>query len=197
MPMPRKEEIQHSILTVSGAEKFFSLIRKALQPGRFMSSEYKSSAASARRCILERYYDLIVINAPLPDESGVEFAIDTAGRLSASLLLVVPSDIYEDVLERVTDYGILVIAKPFPPIRVSHAIRFLTAQQDQVRRLEQAVQAARDKAEEIRLIDKAKFLLIEYRYMTEDAAHRYIGKQAMDHGVSRRRIAQEIVEEYE
>ena len=61
--------------------------------------------------------------------------------------------------------------------------------------LEQKVQNAEEKVQEIRLIDKAKFLLVEQRHMTEDEAHRYIGKNAMDHGVSRKRIAQQIIDE--
>ena len=37
--------------------------------------------------------------------------------------------------------------------------------------------------------------LMEHRHMTEAEAHRYIGKQAMDHGMSRKRIAQEILDD--
>ena len=194
--MPRTEEIQHSVLAVSGAEKFFALIRRSLRPGRFMGAEYKTSAAAARRCLLERYYDLVVINDPLTDESGVELAMDTAMRGSASVALVVPADRYEDVVEQVTDLGILVIAKPFPPARIGQAIRFLCAQQDILRRMEKKIQAAEEKAEEIRLVDRAKFVLMQQRQMSEEEAHRYILRQAMDNGVTRRRAALEITEEW-
>ena len=64
-------------------------------------------------------------------------------------------------------------------------------------RLERQLQAARDRAEEIRLIDKAKMLLIEKHHMTEDEAHRYIGKEAMDHGLTRRLIAERLLEDDE
>lgn len=195
--MSRVEQIQHSILTVSGEEKFFPLIRRSLQGECVLSAEYRTGAAAARRCILERYYSIIVINGPLPDETGVELAIDTVRECSASVLLVVPDGIYEDTLDRVTDYGILVLAKPFPLPRISHAVRFLTAQQTRLKEAERKVLAAEEKVQEIRLVDKAKFLLIERNHMTEDEAHRYIGKQAMDHGVSRKRIAQRILDENE
>ena len=122
--------------------------------------------------------------------------MDTAMRGTASVALVVPADRYEDVLEQVTDLGILVIAKPFPPARIGHAIRFLCAQQDTVRRMERKIQAAEEKAEEIRLVDRAKFVLVEQRHMTEEEAHRYILRQAMDNGISRRRAALEITEEW-
>lgn len=56
---------------------------------------------------------------------------------------------------------------------------------------------AREKTEEIRQVDRAKFTLIENRHMSEDEAHRYIGKLAMNNGVSRRRAAAMILDEYE
>ena len=184
------------MLAVSGSDKFFALIRKTLEPGRFMSAEFRTAAAAARRSILERYYDIVVVNAPLQDESGVEFAIDTACQSDASVLLAVSADIYEDVLDRVTDYGILVVAKPFPQVRIRHAVRFMMAWQVRIHQLEKKLRSAEEKTEDLRTVDKAKFLLMEKRHMTEDEAHRLIGKQAMDHGVSRRRIAEEILDDF-
>ena len=51
--------------------------------------------------------------------------------------------------------------------------------------------------EEIRLVNRAKWLLIEKENMTEPEAHRYIEKQAMDHCVSRKAIAQQLIETYQ
>ncbi len=46
---------------------------------------------------------------------------------------------------------------------------------------------------EIRLINRAKWVLIEKQGMSEQDAHRYIEKQAMDRCVSKRIIAEEIL----
>ena len=191
----REEQIKHFLLTVSGKKELLPLIRRSLQNECIMQAEYIDSAAGARRYILERYYTIVVINSPLQGESGVELAIDTARQCSASILLIVPGDIYVETMERVIDYGILVIDKPFTMHRLNRAMRFLSAHQARLKKLEDRVQAAEEKVQEIKLIDKAKFLLMEHQHMTEDEAHRYIGKQAMDHGTSRKRIAQEILDE--
>ena len=53
-----------------------------------------------------------------------------------------------------------------------------------------------EKMEEIRLVNRAKWLLIEQLKMTEQDAHRYIEKQAMDRCVNRRTIASEILAAY-
>ena len=50
--------------------------------------------------------------------------------------------------------------------------------------------------EEIRLVNRAKWRLIEVLKMTEAQAHRYIEKQAMDRCVNRRTIASEILAAY-
>ena len=193
--MPREEQIRHSILTVSGDEKVFALIRRSLRNECIMSAEHRKSGAEARRCILERYYTIVVINSPLPDETGTELAIHMAGQCNAAILLLVPAGTYAETADRAADRGIMVIEKPVPLHRISHAMRYLSERQSRMKKLELKVQAAEEKVQEIQLIDKAKFYLVEQRKMTEDEAHRYIGKQAMDHGTSRKRIAQEILDE--
>ena len=40
-------------------------------------------AAGARRELLEQSYDLVLINAPLPDEFGTRLALDVCSRSGA------------------------------------------------------------------------------------------------------------------
>ena len=49
----------------------------------------------------------------------------------------------------------------------------------------------------MRLVDRAKCALIQYRQMTEPEAHKYIERQAMDTRQSRRRIAEDILQTFE
>lgn len=192
--MPKSEDTQHSVLIVSASEQFDAIVRKSLKTA--MTIDSRKSAAVARRCVLERYYDLVIINAPLPDESGEEYALDVTEKCSASVLIVTPQEVYEDVLEHVADHGILVIPKPIPKGRMDKAIRFLFAVQNRMHQLEREVLTVQAKMDEMRLVSKAKILLVEKKHMTEDEAHRFIGKQAMNNGVSRGRIAEKILEDY-
>ena len=193
--MPKKEDIQHSVLIVSAAESFDALVRRSLKG--FLMVDTRRNGASARRYILERYYDLVVINAPLPDETGEQLALDVAQQCSASVLLVAPADVFEEVLEHVTDFGILVLPKPMPRGRVDKAVRYLLALQSRIRPLEEKLRKEKEKAEELRIVNRAKFLLVEKKHMTEDEAHRLIGKMAMDRGFTRKRIAEELLDELE
>ena len=51
--------------------------------------------------------------------------------------------------------------------------------------------------EELKLINRAKWLLITCLNMTEEEAHRYIGKRAMQQMCSRREIAESIIRTYQ
>ena len=193
--MPVNEYIGRSVLIVSSSERFDMLVKKTARG--FETIDIRRSIAIARRCVLERDYDLIVVNCPMPDEMGVEFALDVAEKTSASLLLVVPAEIYNDVLEQVTDLGILAISKPVPSGRIDQAIRYLISVQNKVHKLIVKNRKLEEKMEELRLVSKAKIILVEKKKMTEDEAHSFIGRQAMNSGATRRTVAERILDEYD
>jgi response regulator NasT len=103
--------------------------------------------------------------------------------------------VFEDVLDQVTDSGILVVPYPSPPGRIEKAIRLLIAIQTKMHLLSKKVQSVEEKMEELKTVSRAKILLMEKKHMTEEEAHRYIGKQAMNNGVSRGNMALEIIED--
>lgn len=49
---------------------------------------------------------------------------------------------------------------------------------------------------EIRVVNRAKWILITELKMSEPDAHRYIEKQSMDQCISKRQIAEEIIKTY-
>ena len=49
----------------------------------------------------------------------------------------------------------------------------------------------------MKIIDRAKCALVRYQNMTEQEAHRYLEKTAMDRRLPRRVIAAEILKTYE
>ena len=193
--MPKDEFIQHSVLIVSSSEQFDAIVKRSLPKKSFPSVESRKSASLARRSFLERYYGLVIINAPLPDENGLESSLDIIDTSNASVLLVVSKESYDDITDRVTDYGVLVLAKPFHWRQIDKAIRFLTAIQNKRHQLEYKMRDLQDKMEDLRTVAKAKCMLIEKKHMTEDQAHRFIGKTAMDHGISRKRAAIRIMDD--
>ena len=193
--MSRQEYNLHSILIVSGSGPFTETVRRAIPSSAYVTVDVKQNASSARRAVMERSYDIVIINIPLPDETGVEFSLDIAESINASILMAAPGEVYEYALEYVTDQGIMVLSKPFEGSRLNQSLRYLMAVQEKLRKVEKQVQVLEEKAQEQRIVTKAKFYLVEEKHFTEDEAHRYIGKLAMDNGVSRKRAAQKILED--
>ncbi len=193
--MPRLSEHKHSILIVSSSEKFTYEIKKSVVG--FITIDVSRSVALARRCILEKQYNIVVIDVPLSDETGEDFAIDITEKCNSSVIIVAPNNMYGNTVERVNNHGVLVIPRPYPKGRMDMAIRYLTAIQDKMSVLDSRYRNARHKLEEIKIISKAKILLVQKKNMTEDEAHKYIGKSAMDLGMSRVKVALEIIDEME
>ena len=71
------------------------------------------SGAEARRRILESDFELIVVNAPLPDEFGHELCADAVEKTDAGVLLLAKAAAAEQLLGTMSDAGVLLLSKPF------------------------------------------------------------------------------------
>ena len=183
----------HNILIASSYDKMAKSITRALSDGRYRSLEVRHSQATASREIAERDYDVVIINTPLSDGLGVEFAIDISTKYRTGVIVIASSEIAEDIAEKVTDYGIIVIAKPASVKAVSRSTRLLCALLDKVRGADKKIQTLEDKMAQVRIINRAKWKLIEKNNLSEDEAHAYIGKLAMDRCISRGEAAKIIL----
>ena len=98
---------------------------------------------------------------------------------------------------KVVSYGVLTLSKPTNMQMVAQNLRILCATRERMRQMEAKQATVEEKIEEIRLVNRAKWLLIECLGMTEPEAHRYIEKQAMDRCVTRRAVAEQILSTYQ
>ena len=187
-------ERTYSVLAVSAAEKFNASLRSLLPEESYSPVRVVGDVASAQRCLLERGFDIVLINTPLPDDFGTRLALDVNERSGAGVLLLVKAEHFTNLSARLTPYGILTLSKPTSPALVTQALALLCGTRERLRRMEQKTASFEEKMAEIRLVNRAKCLLIERRAMTEQEAHRYIEKQAMDRCVSRKVIAEQILQ---
>ncbi|HAK58054.1 MAG TPA: antitermination regulator [Lachnospiraceae bacterium] len=183
----------HDILIVSSNEKFSASVLRTLSEGRYGCIEVRKSASQVKRELVDRSYDIAIVNTPLSDETGVDLGIDISTRFSTGVIIVTPGDISEDVAEKVTDYGIFVLSKPVTAKALKRSVRLMCALIDKLKGVKEKVISLEEKMEEIRIVNRAKWILIDSDGMSEEDAHRYIGKQAMDRCVSKGDIAREII----
>lgn len=185
-----------SVLIVSSAERLNATMLSSLPESRYQPITAVPDASAASRMLLERPFDLVIVNTPLPDQFGTRFALDVCEKTAAGVLLLVKAEHYADIDARVSPYGVLTLSKPTSAGLFSQSLQLLAATHASLRRMEQKTASMEEKMEEIRMVNRAKWLLIEQLKMTEQQAHRYIEKQAMDRCITRRAVAEQILATY-
>lgn len=186
----------YSVLVVSNQLKFNDAIISLLPPSEYYPVCFSGSITAARREILSRNYDLVIINAPLPDDPGTRFAIDVSNRVDSVVMLLLRTENYEEVNERVLSYGVFTLQVPVPASTIRQGLKWMIAARERLRRMETKNLSIEEKMEEIRLVNRAKWILIEQLKMNESDAHRHIEKQAMDRCTSKKEIALSIIKTY-
>ena len=191
------QERTYSVLIVTASDSFTEKIMPLLPVTDYWPVTTAHSNSEARRRILETAFDIVLINAPLPDDFGMRLAIDIGAGSGAGVLLMVRSDQFDDVYARVVGYGVLTLSRPTSVQMVAQNLRILCATRERMRRMEEKQTAVEEKIEEIRLVNRAKWLLIECLGMTEPEAHRYIEKQSMDRRISKQEVAETVIKTYQ
>ena len=155
------------------------------------------SGAEARRRMSESDFELIVVNAPLPDEFGHELCINAVEQTDAGVVFLVKAAAAEQLMGTMSDHGILLLSKPFSNALFLQAMHMAAGSNHRLLRLRQENARLQEKIMQVRLVSRAKCCLVEHEHMTEAEAHRYIEKQAMDTRRDRTEIAQEVLDSYE
>ena len=190
------QERTYSVLLVTASDNFVNSIMPLLSVTDYWPVTTVRSVSEARRRIVETDFDIVLINAPLPDDFGMRLAIDICTNSGAGVLLMVKSDLFNDIYAKVVSYGVITLSKPTNSQMVAQNLRILCATRERMRQMEAKQATVEEKIEEIRLVNRAKWLLIECLSMTEPEAHRYIEKQSMDERISKREVAENIIKTY-
>ena len=190
------QERTYSVLIVTASERFTDSIMPLLPMTDYWPVQTAFSVAEARRWLADTEFDIVLINTPLPDDFGMHLAIDICTGSGAGVLLLVKNDHYNEIYSKVVRYGVITLSKPTNRQMVAQNLRILCATRERIRQMQAKQATVEEKIKEIRLVNRAKWLLIECLNMTEAEAHRYIEKQAMDLRFSRREAAENIIKTY-
>jgi response regulator NasT len=185
-----------SALILSGTDKSALFFLNLLNTAGIKQTTVLHSVGEARRLLLEQEFDLIIVDAPLSDESGELFSRNIASKNMAQVILVVKTEHFSAVSAACEEDGVLTIAKPLNTEFFWSALSLAKAASSKIKRIQAENAKLKQKIEDIRVIDRAKCLLISYVNLSEQEAHRFIEKQAMDLRSSKRTIAEEILRTY-
>jgi AmiR/NasT family two-component response regulator len=186
-----------SVLIISYSKKSIAYLTDILSEAFVTNITTISNASEARRILIEKDFDLCIVNAPLPDEFGERLARNIAEKEISEVILIVKAELFDEVSDRVEEYGVITIAKPISKSLLWNALKLASATHKRIKTIQNENKKLIQKIEDIRIIDRAKCILISHFSMSEPEAHRYIEKQAMDMRMTRRKVAEEILKIYE
>ena len=138
--------------------------------------------------------ELAVINVPLIDESGIELADYIISDTASFCILMTKRENAEKIADRAEKNGIIVVGKPFNKSNLYQLVKTLDISVKRSYKFYSDILRLEQKIDEIQTIDKAKFMLMEHRNMTEAEAHAYLEQYAMNKRKKKSISALEIID---
>ena len=191
------EERKYNLLVVSHGEKLNRALESLLPKAVFSPVRFAESVSEAKRILAEQDYDLAIVNSPLPDGPGIDLAVDLCEAKPTIAALLVRAELHDEIYAKVMRHGVFTLPKPLSKSSVTQALQWMATARERQRSMQRKSLSMEEKMAEIRLVNRAKWLLIERRGMDEPQAHRYLEKQAMDRCATKRDVAEAILREYE
>lgn len=131
------------------------------------------------------------------DGRGVEFALKCAAASEATVVFVPVRTLPKMLLDKLTASGVCVLDAQADDGACEMFFGQLASIRTAYGALVRENAGLRRKVLEAQAVGRAKCLLVERRKMTEQAAHRFIEKTAMDNRLTRYAVAKDIIKGYE
>ena len=185
------------VLIISHSPQSVQALSELLTDEENTQISVSENATVARKMVKQNRYDLICINAPLSDETGVELTASVARSTDSCVVIIVPQKSFESISSVLIPHGVLVVSKPINKQSFQHYIKFSECFRERILRFSEDSEKLKNIVEDMKIINRAKCLLISCLNMSEQQAHRYIEKQAMDLRISKYQIAKQVIKTYE
>ena len=188
---------QKEVFVISSNENFHRYVRENLPDGDFTVSGGAGSCTEARQKMMGNHCAVVLINIPLADECGTELASDLAENTASSVVAVVKNEQETEFRQSLEPAGIFVLGRPFPHTSFHQVLYDAASAHARTQIMSQENQRLQIKLIDLRIVNRAKYALIQYLGMTEEQAHKYIEQQAMSQRIPKRTAAENILKTYE
>lgn len=169
----------------------------ALAAGEYgFESVSVSDGNGARDLLSEKHFDMAFVNTPLEKEFGLDLAV-FASKQGCGVIISAAAKHCDEIAKKIGDMDIFVLPRPINKAILLQTFRFVMLANDTKNGLNSKTEALENKLRDMKLIDRAKCVLVEYLRISEADAHRQIQKRAMDMRVPQVVIAQDILKTYE
>lgn len=156
-----------------------------------------NDGGNVRELFAEHNYDIALLVLPFSDRFGADTAAYLSKSYDTQTIAFVPSKVYDDVCIKLSGAGILILPKSAPRSLIVNALRNAVHVKNKLDGLRDEKRVLTEMVNEMKLVSRAKCVLIEYLRISEKEAHRQMQKRAMDQRITLSEVAMDILKTYE
>lgn len=183
------------ILILSGSSGTAASLESFLKAAFRCSIRILPSAYQARSVLEDdQRPGLVLIHSPLLDETGIELAEYVTAHTRNGCLLLLRQEQAEQFAWLAERHQVIVLGRPVNKQLLYQLIRTVEITMQRCACVLEENARLEQKLLDIRTIDRAKFLLMQYEGMTEAQSHSYLEKYAMDKRKRKPIAALEIID---
>ena len=142
-------------------------------------------------------FDSIIISTPLSDEFGLDLVADIAKDAKNGIVVLAKHEIADEVQRKLKFTGAFVLPRPFSKAMLVQTIKMAEIAHIGMAKLEEENRHLTQQLSDMKIVNRAKSMLMQYLNLTEEQAHRHIQKQAMDLRKTQRAVAEDILKTYQ
>lgn len=188
------KEQRYNILLVSSSEKF----NKRINPmsGIYLDITLSKDIEQARRLIVERKFDIVILDSPVGSNKGFNFVLSVCDSDEYGILTIVNISDYDEAYFRLHDYGVYVLSKPVDEALLAQSLRIICLTRDKINEIKKNNLSPKDKLDEIKLVAEAKMLIVKKLHIDENQAHKLIEQTAMNLRITKKATAEMFIKKY-
>ena len=142
-------------------------------------------------------FDSVIISTPLSDEFGLDLVADIAKDTKNGVVVLAKREIADEVQKKIRFTGAFVLPRPFNKALLVQTIKLAEVAHIGMAKLEEENRQLSQQLSGMKIVNRAKSMLMQYLNLTEEQAHRHIQKQAMDLRKTQRAVAEDILKTYQ
>ena len=155
------------------------------------------TSGAIRRGVDISKFDSVIISTPLSDEFGLDLVADIAKDTKNGVVVLAKREIADEVQKKIRFTGAFVLPRPFNKALLVQTIKLAEVAHIGMAKLEEENRQLSQQLSDMKIVNRAKSMLMQYLNLTEEQAHRHIQKQAMDLRKTQRAVAEDILKTYQ
>lgn len=184
-------------LITSFSEEGAVIIKEILEKFKCNKVEIAKTHQEARGFSKKFFFDLYLIHSLAPHHGGMNLAKEWIDQGESQVIFVTQGGFSSEMRDSLEALGIITLEKPLHKSELEKYFKFLAVSQVKLRKIQKENAALAKEILDVKLVNRAKFILISHLNMSEGEAHKYMEKEAMNTRSSKVTVAQKILKTYD